>query len=113
MKQFKNGYKELFEASNIPNGYRLNNQRTYFGELSHFVGMKGKKYDEQDVRLLIVGRAVNGWGQFNISSADSFSEEAFKKFENDRFDWIVCDGSFLRNDYCEDGEYYWLKNSPF
>lgn len=116
MEKFKKGYEELYKSANITQGYRLNKQKVYFNELSHFVGMKGNKYDVQAVKLLIVGRAVNGWGTFgNLLCADDFSEEAVEKFEKNIFDWVVYDGekNTLRNDYLEEGEYYWLNDSPF
>lgn len=114
MEKYLEAYMELYKATNISKGYRLNKQIVHFNQLSHFVGMKGKRYDEQEVRLLVVGRAVNGWGQLDSTSAESFSADAMEKVINDKFKWIVCDNETLRND-CKDenGEYYWLNDSPF
>ena len=75
--------------------------------------MKGKKYDNQSVRLLFVGRAVNGWGKLNTSSADDFAAEAAEQIQGSNFGWIICDHGALRNDYLDNGDYYWLSNSPF
>ncbi|MBE6606449.1 MAG: hypothetical protein E7635_05385 [Ruminococcaceae bacterium] len=116
MEQLEKGYKKLYEATNIPQGYTLNKEKIQFEQLSHFIGMKGKKYDTQQIRLLFVGRAVNGWEALkNLSCADEFAVEATKKFENNFFDWVVYDKEkgVLRNDYVENGEYYWLNDSPF
>lgn len=116
MEELKKGYEKLYESANITQGYRLNKQKVYFDELSHFVGMKGKKYNEQTTKLLIVGRAVNGWGALeSLLCAADFSEEAAYKFEKNSFDWVVYDSGkdALRNDYLEDDEYYWLNDSPF
>lgn len=62
---------------------------------------------------MIVGRAVNGWGNIKATSAESFSENAIKRFEYDHFDWIACENGVLRNNELEDGKYYWLNDSPF
>ena len=65
-------------------------KNVYFNELSHFVGMKGSKYDKQTIKLLIVGRAVNGWGALeSLLCADDFSEAAVEKFEKNIFNWVV------------------------
>ena len=113
MENIKKHYRMLFEEANIPQGYRLNKNTVYFDQLSHFVGMKGKKYNQQQIRLLIVGRAVNGWGQLDVSTADAFALEAVEKTKHSSFDWIVCENGALRNDYLDDGQYYWLNDSPF
>lgn len=113
MKLFEKGYEELYEKTNLPKGYRLNKNNVVFEQLSHFVGMKGKKYDDQKIRLLIVGRAVNGWGQLDSSSKEAFASDANKKMQSDNFKWIVCENGKLRNDYQDNGEYYWLNDSPF
>jgi hypothetical protein len=113
MENIKRAYSDLFVSANLPQGYRLNKTKVYFNQLSHFVGMKGKKYDQQTIKLLIVGRAVNGWGQLNTASAEDFAMEAIEKMQKDNFNWIVCDKSSLRNDCLDNGEYYWLNDSPF
>lgn len=46
MKELKDGYKELYESANISSGYRLNKENVCFDNLSHFVGMKGQKYEK-------------------------------------------------------------------
>ena len=116
MEQLKQGYENLYNSANIAQGYRFNKQKVYFDQLSHFVGMKGKQYDKQKIKLLIVGRAVNGWEALKeLSSAKGFSEEAAEKFNNNTFNWVVYDSKkdTLRNDYLDNGEYYWLNDSPF
>ena len=113
MESIKNGYLDLFNAMTNSNGYRLNKEIMYLDQLSHFVGMKGKYYDAQKTRLLIVGRAVNGWWSLDTSSADSFVSGVTKELIQQGFDWIKCDNGLLRNDELEDGKYYWLNKSPF
>lgn len=107
------GYKKLFEDANIPAGYRLRKTNVPFEHLSHFVGMKGKNYDNQSMRLLIVGRAVNGWGSLDVASGDTFAENACDRIENEHFSWIVCDNGDLRNNEKSNGGYYWLDKSAF
>lgn len=116
MEGFKKGYEQLYKTANIAQGYRLNKKKVEFNQLSHFVGMKGKYYDSQSIKLLVVGRAVNGWGALeNLSCAADFSAEATEQFENNVFNWVIYDSEkgALRNDSLEDGKYYWLNNSPF
>lgn len=113
MINLENGYKKLFHDTNIPNGYRLNKTRFAFEQLSHFAGMKGTKYDDQKIRLLIVGRAVNGWGSLDISSPDKFAEHACNKIKNEHFNWIVSENGVLRNDFKSENGYYWLDKSSF
>lgn len=113
MEIIKNGFKELFETANISSGYRLNRQKVYFNQLSHFSGMKGTKYDHQETRLLIVGRAVNGWMQLNTEDAEKFACDAIEAMQTNSFSWLVFDNGVLRNDYQKDGKYYYLNDSPF
>lgn len=112
MKNIKDGYKKLFSDANIAEGYRCGGKRVSFKELSHFVGMKGKDYDKQQTRILIVGRAVNGWGSIKGDNAEEFSQKAIEMMQSECFNWIVFDDGILRNDdLCEDGYYYLSKSS--
>ena len=111
MRDIEKLYSDLYDAANVESGYRLNKNRCYFNELSHFVGMKGSKFDEQGVRLLIVGRAVNGWGTIAAASAECFAQQAVSQME-DHFKWVHFDNGSLRNDD-KDGNWYWLSKSPF
>ena len=54
-------------------------------ELSNFVAMRGCRYNESTrTRLMIVGRAVNGWGKgMRTDSADTYACDAVKLFENE------------------------------
>ena len=67
--------KELYEKlyTDADTVYRYDKQRVGLGELSHFVAMKGCKFDQDDVRLFVIGRARNGGIQLerkNNSSCD-------------------------------------------
>ncbi len=86
-----------------------------FGGLSHFVSMRGKYYDRQDVRLFIVGRAVNGWGSLNCETSEVFGEEASQLFEQTGFNWIAPESknSDLYNIVPKEKDRYHLNGSPF
>ena len=46
------------------------------GGLSHFTAMAGTLYRSQETRLMVIGRATNGWKRLDTSSAAAFSREA-------------------------------------
>ena len=74
-------YKRLYDACvNLPS----------FKEEAHFVGMKGKLYDENTTRLLLIGRCVNEWESFPAENAQVFGDEANKLiYDTGRFEgWI-------------------------
>ncbi|MGN1249852.1 MAG: uracil-DNA glycosylase family protein [Candidatus Spyradocola sp.] len=113
MNELLDGYKLLYETANIPNGYRHKGKRVGFCELSHFWGMKGQYYDDQSVKLLLVGRAPNGWMQLDTSSCDAFARDAVDRTCSDHFSWIHCDQGRLHNAPDENGHFYALSGSPF
>ena len=106
MKQiYKNMYKNLVSESFVIKG-----QEVHFSELSHFVGRKGKNFNSNlEVRLLVAGRAVNGWESFSCIDEDAFSEEAEIMYNTP----LVLD-SDERGPYFEgnNGNYY-LSHSSF
>ena len=59
-----------------------------FGELIHFASMKGKKYSEANVRLMIVGRAPYGWSKCDCTSEDTFWNSIQETLHDD-FEWVV------------------------
>lgn len=65
-----------------------------FDQWAHFVAMKGSFYDTNTKRLLLVGRATNGWDPLETKDEDSFGEQAEQLFnEVGRWNWIdVVDG---------------------
>lgn len=78
---------------------------------AHFVGMKGKYYDETTQKLLIIGRAPNGWEQLPTEDGEIFSREAEKRFKsNSRFDWVESKNGVLYSKHCEG---YCIDNKPF
>lgn len=86
-----------------------------FHRLSHFVSMKGTYYDEQPCRLLLIGRAVNGWGSFSFQNAEGFGICAEQEFRKNGFFWVVSDQKGLHNvpDPDFDDKTYYLSQSPF
>lgn len=114
MNKLMDGYRRLYLDGATPEGYRFCGRRWKFEELSHFVGSEGKLYARQEIRPLLVGRAVNGWGHLDASSPEAFAQSAEAQLRENHFSWIVCDHGMLRNDARNDGgKYYWLAHSPF
>ena len=108
MKQL---YSKLYLDSNTQ--YRYNKESVGIDKLSHFVSMKGSKYDDQSMRLFVVGRAVNGWLQLPCDDADTFGKAADRAFHEVGFSWITSDETGLHN-IPENGENtYYLSGSPF
>ena len=77
--------------------------------------MVGKKYREQDIRVMIIGQQANGWPKGDFSSGNNYSDDYIKKFfDDDRFDWIVQDADGRQHNIPEKGEkVYWLTRSNF
>lgn len=111
------GYKRLFEC--VKEEYSLD-------KYTCFVAMRGKKYNKLDgkeiPRLMIIGRAVNGWGREKLlyESADAFAESAYAGFrDTTRFEteWELkfCAESNYYSEYSKDSQTcrYFLNNSRF
>lgn len=107
----KDLYSKLFSDCNTV--YRYNKESIGLDSLSHFVSMKGPEYDNQPVRLFVIGRAVNGWLQLPCSSADVFSKNANRLFNSTGFTWVVDDESGLHNTPEDNESIYYLSGSPF
>lgn len=97
-----------------------------FEEEAHFVAMKGDISDKS-VRLMLVGRAGNGWevDDGRTVSAAAYGEKAVEEFNDiDRWGWIHETNGGLYNhteNYCVSSAPFWnyskaiyeaLKNSP-
>lgn len=78
--------------------------------LSHFTAMAGTLYRSQETRLMVIGRATNGWKQLDTSSAAAFSREAEAAFGSPGFSWVSGDGGDLRS---ARDVLYRLSRSPF
>ena len=95
-------YKKLFEACK---------DEADFKKSAHFVSVKGKNYENNDVRFMSIGRAPNGWRSLPTDSAESFGQNAQQCFESTQgFSWIKSFYGVLYNeskDYCVSGAPYW------
>lgn len=80
------------------------------GGLSHFTAMAGTLYRSQETRLMVIGRATNGWKQLDTSSAAAFSREAEAAFGSPGFSWVSGAGGDLRS---ARDVLYRLSRSPF
>ena len=58
-------------------------------KLSNFFPICGSEYSrENSVRLMAIGRAVDGWDEFNASSKDEFLKSAERSMESRGFSWL-------------------------
>lgn len=76
--EIKKYYKELylaFENSRFKNWFKT--------QACHFTAMQGKYYRTQEIKLLLVGIATNGWGQLDIQNEESFASAAIDKMKNE------------------------------
>lgn len=124
MEKIMELYRELFDSV-----YFLKKEKIKETELSDFVAMRGNRYDDKigkdnTVRFMVVGRAVNGWGNpLSLKSADTYAEQAaalFKRRDRFKTEWNMQDGE--TNPYSEyeiddNGKKtikkYYLSKSPF
>lgn len=103
-------YQKLFQSCEKLQG---------FHHAAHFVAMKGKYYDTNTKRLLLVGRATNGWDSLEAEDAEGFGEQAERLFyDPGRWDWIdVVDGVLysVHNDgnHKKKKDRYCVSTSPF
>lgn len=123
MKKYYELYKKLFEAI-----YPVHNPKFKETDLSNFVAMRGNRYDcrlneKGTPRLMVVGRAVNGWGKsIDTSSADTYANNAITLFKNsnrftskDEWNMKAADSNPYSEYTTKTGEVkkYYLSTSPF
>lgn len=107
-------YQRLYSDTNTE--YKHCKKCVGLSDLSHFVAMKGRKYDQDHVRLFVIGRAVNGWETLPCESGETFSKAAEQEFNAVGFTWIANNGEsfYSLHNIPEDGEpTYYLSKSPF
>lgn len=76
--EIKEYYKELYNA------FDNSELKDWFKKEScHFTAMKGKYYDKQTIKLLLVGIATNGWGPLNTQNSEAFATAALNKIINE------------------------------
>ena len=97
--------------------YNIFNEQLISGhaeQLVPFVAAKGRNYSAQSIRLLLIGRAVNGWTSFEAEAADdarSFGEKAIQDYRKDIFeDWLELKNGVLWSKHSSD---YSLNKSAF
>lgn len=87
MRSIEEQYKRLYDE--YIKGLRWNTTR--LEDAAIFTSMKGKDYKlDNPIRLMIIGRAPNGWGEdgVDISDSNSFSQSIIKLMDSDdRFSW--------------------------
>ena len=114
--QYKTLYSRYkkYQDTNVDN--RCHRSSVSLKDLSHFVSMKGPLFDSSDVRLLVVGRATNGWSSLPCETPQEFGDEANWKFNEVGFQWIVNpedDFYALHNKPDKEEKTYYLKSSSF
>ena len=82
------------------------------GGLAHFTALAGAEYGGRAVRLLVIGRAANGWTQLPVGSAREFGEAAEAAFRTSGFSWVGCENGRLYSLHGA-GRRYWLSRSAF
>lgn len=92
--KIKEYYKELY------NDFKKSKKKDWFEKSAcHFTAMKGKYYDRQEIKLLVVGIATNSWEPLDIQNEETFSSAAVNKMTQQVIDEQVMKGC--------------MKNSPF
>ena len=86
-------------------------------ELVPFVSVKGRRYSsEQPVRLMLIGRAVNGWEPLPSPNATDFVNAVIATSQSDGFaNWLDSDerGELFSRHTAETEPRYYLNKSPF
>jgi len=96
---WKNGQDKKYDVIKVEN--------VEFSKLAHFVPMEGTEYRKNQVRLLIIGRAVNGWADTNAKNEKDYEKEISNELTHKGFDWVIEENGTLYNkdgdnkgDYC-------------
>lgn len=98
--------------------YRACRSSAHFFRDAHFVSMRGVFYPKNEKRLLLIGRAPNGWESLLTENEELFAADASRRFaDTHRFSWIESvegtlysnhDRNHLRCDrYCVDASPFW------
>ncbi len=107
MDKLKEFYEKLYTD------YVNSRCRVKLENCCHFTGMKGSKYDSNEIKFAIIGRATNGWIGFDCNSKEKFAQNAFDEFYNKiGFDWVKNDGDKLTNggDYSLNSSRFWTSS---
>ena len=103
VKTIKNLYQEIWGKGKHKN-YIVTKTRTpyeceevSFSGLAHFVPIKGCKYDCSKNRLMVIGRAVNGWYSGQAKSTEEYGEYVEKTLNDTGFKWVINKNGTLYN----------------
>lgn len=111
-------YKELYERCTEISDFCYSGNESD-NPYAHFVAIKGEAFASNTKRFMLVGRAPNGWGSLDSSSAEAFSESANEQFSSQsRWDWVEEvngvlysghdeDKTNVANRYCLDRSAFW------
>ena len=109
----KKYYKMLYEAFEGKT-YRCNKKRIDFTQLGYSNPFCGEKYfdDVKECKLMLVGRATNGWDvKVSLESASEFAEDMERKINRQGFDWVrECEGGLCAG---SEEDPYLLSRSAF
>lgn len=94
---YNNGNEQKFVVWKSEDGSWSSEEKA-FNELAHFTPMEGTLYREcPSVRLLIIGRAVNGWYTSNATNEQEYCDQIEKAVLHKGFDWIIEENGTLYN----------------
>ena len=102
-------YEKLYKEADQK--YRCNKDSVRLKDLSHFVAMKGRYYDDSRVRLFAVGRAANGWLSLPCETPQYFDKKANDIFHSEGFKWIAPDGNCFRELHNNEGTAYLVRSA--
>lgn len=107
------GFGAKYKVTKVLKPYE--SEEVSFEKLAHFVPMKGEKYDSSEIRLMLIGRAVNGWFDADVNTKSEYGNyiEQLLINDNGKFDWIIEENGVLynKNDLGSKGDY--RLSSPF
>lgn len=70
----KDAYKKLYD---------MFSKKESLSNLSYFVAVKGERYDNNKTKLMLIGRAPNGWEKFDsIKDGNAFAERVEQEFQS-------------------------------
>ena len=107
------GYGKKYKVTKVVKPYEY--EEVSFEKLAHFVPMKGSKCDSSEIKLMLVGRAVNGWFDADVNSKIEYGNyiEQLLANDNGQFDWVTDENGVLynKNESGSKGDY--RLSSPF
>ena len=84
-----------YQGSCYKQGRQLSRLTPFDGEDFPRTEEEMERYYEPAVRLLVVGRSVNGWEELNESTVEKFVEAAANQVIDEGFSWLDDDGKAI------------------